>query len=96
MEAKEKTKKKVKRPTADKRLIQDEKKRLVNKAFKSQVRTAIRNFETAIAAKEEEKISSTLSEIYSFVDKCVKRRIYKQGKADRTKSRFTAKAASAK
>jgi len=88
------TKKKAKRPTAQKRDIQNEKKRLANRIFKSQVRTAIRNFEDAVAKKDEGQIKDTLSTVYGLMDKGVKRGIYKLNKASRTKSRLAAKAAS--
>ena len=87
------TKKKAKRPTAQKRDIQNEKKRLANRVFKSQVRTAIRNFEDAVAKKDEGQIKDALSTVYGMMDKGVKKGIYKLNKASRTKSRLAAKAA---
>ena len=87
------TKKKAKRPTAQKRDIQNEKKRLENRVFKSQVRTAIRNFEDAVAKKDEAQIKDTLSAVYGLMDRGVKKGIYKLNKAGRTKSRLAAKAA---
>lgn len=84
--------KKVKRPTAEKREIQNIKNRLVNKSFKSKVRTAIRKFEGVLSSDDQTTIQSSLNEIYSLVDKGVKRGIYKQNTAARTKSRLTARA----
>lgn len=86
-------KKKVKLPTAKKRDIQNEKKRQANRIFKSQVRTAIRNFEEAVTKKDDAQIKETLSAVYGLMDKAVKRGIYKLNKASRTKSRLAAKAA---
>lgn len=83
--------KKVKRPTALKRDIQNEKKRLRNKAFKSQVRTAIRNFEEIVSKGEAEAVKEKLDAVYSLMDKGVKRGVFKINKASRTKSRLAAR-----
>lgn len=87
--AKEKeAKKKVKRPTAQKRILQSEKKRLQNKAFRSKVNTAVRTLEKA-PTKE------SLSAVYSLMDKGVKTGVYNQNKASRVKSRLSARLPSA-
>ncbi len=83
--------KKVKRPTALKRDIQNEKKRLRNKAFKSKVRTAIRNFEEILPKGEAEAIKEKLNAVYSMMDKGVKKGVFKINKASRTKSRLAAR-----
>lgn len=88
--------KKVKRPTALKRDIQNEKRRLINKAFKSKVRTAVRGFEESLTKGEPEAIKDKLNEVYSLMDKGVKKGIYKINKASRTKSRLTARVAAKK
>jgi small subunit ribosomal protein S20 len=89
----EEAKKKNRRPTALKRDIQNEKKRLLNKAFKSKVRTAMNSFESAVKTQEKDQISTALSHVYSLMDKGVKRGLYKENKAARTKARFFKKAA---
>jgi small subunit ribosomal protein S20 len=81
--------KKVKRPMALKRVIQNEKRALINKAFKSRVRTAVRKFQGALLAGEEAAVKEELSGVYSMVDKGVKRGIFKQNKANRIKKRFS-------
>ncbi|MEX1012608.1 MAG: 30S ribosomal protein S20 [Waddliaceae bacterium] len=90
--AKESEKKK-KIPTAKKRDIQNEKRRLQNKMFKSKVRTAVRNFEQAV--RKNENVNESLALVYSMMDKGVKRGIFKQNKCSRVKSRLVAKAAQA-
>ena len=86
--ATEETKKaKVKRPTAIKRDLQNERNRLLNKAFRSKVSTAIKNFNSSENTQAKEK----LGEIYSLMDKGVKKGIFKQNKANRLKSRMTLK-----
>jgi small subunit ribosomal protein S20 len=86
------TKKRTKRPTALKREIQNEKRRLINKAFQSRVRTAVRRFEESLAAKDSAHIQTQLNEVYSLMDKGVKRGVFQINKASRTKSRLTARA----
>ena len=79
---------KVKRATALKRDLQNAKKCVHNKAFKSRVRTAVRAFEDAVA-KKEGTAKDNLDLVYSLMDKGVKTGIYKQNKANRVKSRLT-------
>lgn len=83
---------KVKTPTPLKRDLQNEKKRLRNRAFKSSVRTAVRNFEDALPKGDAAEIKKSLSEVFSLMDKGVKKGIFKLNKASRTKSRLTARA----
>ncbi|MCB1136035.1 MAG: 30S ribosomal protein S20 [Chlamydiia bacterium] len=91
-----KEEKKTKRPTAEKRLIQAEKRREINKAFKTRMRTAARKFKAAITGGDTSIISAALSEAYSLLDKGVKRGLIKLNKASRDKARMAAKAASGK
>lgn len=91
--AEEKEKKKTKRPSALKREIQGEKRRLINKSFKSKVRTAERSFEEALTTRNKDSIQTALNTFYSLMDKGVKQGIYKANKANRAKSRFVAKVA---
>ena len=87
---------KTKRPSALKRDLQSEKRRLNNRSFRSSVSTAIRSLEGALAQKEEPaKIKLQLQEIYSIVDKGVKRGVFKPQKAARTKSRLSTRCAKA-
>ena len=89
--AKEEAKKKTKRPTAEKRDIRNSKRRLLNKAFKSQVRTAMRSFEEALKAKDKDQIQTALNGVFSMMDKGVKRGIYKRNKAARIKAHSSQK-----
>lgn len=92
--AKEADKKtKARRPTPLKRDMQSEKRRLMNKSFKSSVRTAIRQFDEALPKGDVASIKENLDAVYSLMDKAVKRGIYKINKASRTKSRLAARAA---
>lgn len=85
--------KKERRPQAQKRDIQSKKNRLRNKAFTSQVKTAIKHLDEVIVAKDGDKIKERLNAVYSIMDKGVNKGIYKQNKANRTKARLAARAA---
>lgn len=79
-------------PSALKRDIQSEKRRQRNRAYRSGVLTAIRSFEVSIEQKEApESVSEKLNNVYSLMDRGVKKGIYKSNKAARTKSRLTAR-----
>ncbi len=83
----------AKRPTPIKRDIQNEKNRLRNKAFKSSVRTAMRQFESSLPKNNTAEIQDNLNTLYSLMDKGVKRGVYKINKASRTKMRLAARVA---
>jgi len=87
--AEEKEASKAKRPTAKKRDIQNEKRRIQNRSFKSKVKTAIRTFEKDLSEKNEESAKARLNVIYSLLDKGVKLGIYKLNKASRAKSKLS-------
>ena len=85
--------KKTRRPTAQKRDIQNEKKRLTNKKFKSEMRTTIRRFHESLKQSDSDLIKEKLNHVYSALDKAVKRGTMKINAASRTKSRLAARAA---
>lgn len=93
--ADDKKPKKKKSPTAQKRQLQDEKKRMRNRMFKSSVRTATRKFETALKSGDKEELQKRLDTVYSAIDGATKRGIYKVNKASRTKARLYARFAAA-
>lgn len=86
---KKKSEGKQKRPTAKKREIQNEKRRVRNAAFKSSMRTAVRSFEEALQQGEKASVQTRLNEVYSVMDGGVKRGLCKLNKASRTKARLT-------
>lgn len=91
--AKKKEEGKVKRPSALKRDLQNEKSRLRNRSHRASVLTSLRSLETAIAEKGATK--EKLSALYSLMDKGVKKGVFKPQKAARTKSRLAARVAKA-
>ncbi len=91
---KKKAEGKTKRPSALKRDLQNEKSRLRNRAHRASVLTSIRDLEASLAKKEgAESTKAKLSEIYSLMDKGVKKGVFKPQKAARTKSRLSARCA---
>ena len=88
---KDKAKKKVKRPTAEKRNIQNEKRRLINKSYKSRINTTLKSFRIALQGGDADVVQKNLKSVFSMLDKGVKKNILKAGKADRIKSRYHAK-----
>jgi len=90
MAEKKEAKKKNKRPTAEKRMIQNVKGRDANRAFKSQVRTAVRRFKESLTQEDTAASRQRLDTVYSLVDKGVKKGVFKLNKASRIKSRLTA------
>lgn len=85
---------KVKRPTPLKRDDQAAKRRLINRDYRSRVRTTIRTLDEALEKKDSALSKEKLSEAYSIIDKCVKTGVYKANKGSRTKARLAARAAS--
>lgn len=88
-----KEEKKVRRPQALKRAEQSEKRRLINKSFKAAVRSILRDFEDALKAPDADARKKALSDVYSLLDKGVKKGIYKANTASRTKARMAARLA---
>lgn len=87
MAEEKKTPPKKKRPTAQKRDVQNERKNLRNRMFKSRIKTATKNFEIhAKEAKESDLLQKELSFLFSLYDKGVKKGIIKINKARRKKS----------
>ncbi len=83
------TKIKTKIPTAVKRELQNEKRRLLNKAFRSKVNTVIKALTSAGT-----DLAPKLNAVYSMMDKGVKKGVFTQNKASRFKSRITKRFAS--
>ena len=91
---KKKAEGKVKKPSALKRDLQNEKKRLRNRSYRASVLTSIRSLESSLSQKDApEAIKAKLDSIYSIMDKGVKRGVFKPQKAARTKSRLAARVA---
>ncbi|MGD2168970.1 MAG: 30S ribosomal protein S20 [Chlamydiota bacterium] len=87
--AEQANKSKKKRPTAQKREIQNLKRRMINKSHKSYIRTTIRGLEESLTEKQDENSQSFLNKLFSLYDKGVKKGIIKQNKANRKKAQYS-------
>jgi small subunit ribosomal protein S20 len=74
-----------------KRNTQNEKRRLANASFKSSLKTAIKNVETAAKNGEKDKAIETLNLAYKKLDKSVAKGIHHKNYASRQKSRLSNK-----
>lgn len=90
--AKEKEVKKEKRPTAIKRDLQNERRNLANRAFRSTVGTALRTLNDALKKGDVAVVQENLGRVFSLVDKGVKKGRFKANKANRMKSRLHVRA----
>ncbi len=90
-ESKEKEVKKVKRPTAQKRQLQNDKRRVQNKADRSRFRNTVKAFFESLKSGNKEAQMNCFSEVSSLVDKGVNKGIFKKNKASRVKARLTAR-----
>ncbi|WP_108623945.1 30S ribosomal protein S20 [Candidatus Similichlamydia epinepheli] len=68
----DKGEKSKRRTSAEKRIIQAEKKRQLNRAAKSRVHTSVRALLSSIQSKSLETASSNLDRVFSLLDKGLK------------------------
>lgn len=83
---------KPRKPSALKRDQQSMKRNLRNRSFKSKVMSAVRTLEDTISKKDTATVKGKLNDVFSLMDKGVKKGIYKINKANRVKSRLSARA----
>ena len=81
---------KTRKPSALKRDMQSKNRNLCNRSFKSKVTTAVRSLHESISQKDASTSKAKLNDVYSLMDKGVKKGIYKLNKANRVKSRLHA------
>ncbi|MEZ0180025.1 30S ribosomal protein S20 ['Camptotheca acuminata' phytoplasma] len=71
-----------------KRIKTNEKRRLMNSAFKSSVRTFIKKFKTYVSASDKEKANSCFNLINKKLDKGLSKGIFHINFVSRNKSNF--------
>lgn len=71
-----------------KRNLTNEKKRLINAAFKSSVKTALKGVEVAVENKDLEKANAALKLASKKLDKALAKGIYHKNFVSRNKSRL--------
>ena len=78
--------------SAEKRVRQSEKRRVINRGNRSKVRTYIKKVRTALDSGKNDEIQSALPEAISVIDKAVQKGVMHKNAAARYKSRLTLKA----
>lgn len=77
---------KARRPSALKRDLQSDRRRVKNKTYRSTVNSAIKAFEQCLVKNDATAAKEKLSQVASLMDKGVKKGIFPKNKASRTKS----------
>ena len=78
--------------SAEKRVRQSEKRRVINRGHKSKVRTYIKKLRVALDSGKNEDVQSVLPEVMSVIDKSVQKGVMHKNAAARYKSRLTVRA----
>jgi small subunit ribosomal protein S20 len=78
--------------SAEKRVRQSEKRRVINRGHKSKVRTYIKKLRTALDSGKSEDVQNVLPEVMSVIDKSVQKGVLHKNAAARYKSRLTVRA----
>lgn len=81
--------KKTKRPTAQKRELQNEKRRLANKANRSRIRSEVKSYQKVCSTESQPVIQESVQKLHSSIDKAAKKGLFSVNKASRMKSRLT-------
>lgn len=87
-EQKDEAKKKTKRPTALKRNMQAIERNKRNRSFKARVATSLRSFKEVLSKNDTATRQAHLNEVYSLLDKGVKKGVFKLNKARRLKEQM--------
>ena len=83
--------KKQKRATCKKRHLQDERKRVQNKAHRSKLKTAYKAFLASLKGDDAKKRMDAYGSLSSLLDKGVNKGVFKKNKASRLKARMSAR-----
>ncbi len=77
--------------SAEKRVRQNEKRKVVNRNNRGRLRTSIRKLRTALAGGDASEITQLLPATVSTIDKAVQKGVLHRNAAARYKSRLTAR-----
>lgn len=77
--------------SSEKRVRQNEKRRLVNKSNRGRLRTSIKKLRTALSAGAGDELNTLLPTTISTIDKAVQKGVLHRNAAARYKSRLTAR-----
>ncbi len=77
--------------SAEKRVRQNEKRRVINRSNRSALRTSIKKLRAALAGNDPATLKELLPETISKIDKAVQKGVLHRNAAARYKSRLTAR-----
>ena len=78
--------------SAEKRVRQSERRRVINRSHRTKVRTYIKKMRAALASGSEQEVQRVLPEAISVIDKSVQKGVMHANAAARYKSRLTTQA----
>ena len=78
--------------SAEKRVRQSEKRRVINRSNRTKVRTYIKKLRVALESGKTDDVQSVLPETISVIDKAVQKGVMHKNAAARYKSRLTLRA----
>ena len=78
--------------SAEKRVRQNERRRVINRTNRTKLRTSIKKFRSALKAGETGQVGTLLPQTVSEIDKAVQKGVLHRNAAARHKSRLTARA----
>jgi small subunit ribosomal protein S20 len=77
--------------SAEKRVRQNEKRRVINRSNRSALRTSIKKLRAALSGSDANALAELLPETISKIDKAVQKGVLHRNAAARYKSRLTAR-----
>ena len=81
--------------SAEKRVRQNDRRRVVNRSNRTKLRTSIKNLRSALEGTDAGKVGSLLPKTVSEIDKAVQKGVLHRNAAARHKSRLTVRATQA-
>ncbi|PYS23444.1 MAG: 30S ribosomal protein S20 [Acidobacteria bacterium] len=77
--------------SAEKRVRQTERRRVINRHNRTKLRTSVKNLRSALGGKDNTEIGALLPKTISEIDKAVQKGVLHRNAAARHKSRLTAR-----
>ena len=78
--------------SAEKRVRQSERRRLINRSSRTKLRTSIKNLRNALKSSDAKQVGALLPRTVSEIDKAVQKGVLHRNAAARQKSRLTVRA----
>ena len=78
--------------SAEKRVRQSERRRLINRSSRAKLRTSIKNLRSALKSSDAKQVGALLPRTVSEIDKAVQKGVLHRNAAARQKSRLTVRA----